>query len=272
MAIVGKHNVLELVRMQKTPYWKLFETANKRTSSNYIDQADFSQPDVDLDVSIENLRRCLDRLSSGSYLLVSYATRDKTKGGIDTMIEIEGIGRGMSAIGAVGSPGEFYADGIGKVTAENFGEVIEAKFKKMQDDLKRDQEQARLKAENVELKRALREKESGFNKGIMSIGAVAYGWMKDTPAGKEFIGMAKKAMFGMKAAGDANTTEDTEAEVMNDHPGVGSTEDAEDAIVGTLERLSKDNPDLVKQLKKLADLKDKDPDTFKMAVDSLDDM
>ena len=270
MAYQGKHNVLELIRTQKTPYWRLYENNNKRSSGNYIDTADFSDASLDVEISRENLRRSLDSLTTGTYVLTAYSTRDKTKGGIDTLIEIEGRSASAPAISGIGAAPEFYMEGIGKVTPENFESVIEAKFKTMQKKLQDEQELLNLKAKVVALEKQVEENESGFNKGVMSIGAVVYDYVKSTPSGKEFIGLAAKAMFGAKQL----------AASSDSIPGVGSIDTPsglgggsdEDRVTNALERLSQNNPEFITQLEKLAKLKETDPGTFEVAVGSLESL
>lgn len=280
MAIVGKHNVLELVRMQKAMYWRVYENNNKRSSGNFIDSADFSDSSADLDTSVENLRRCLDKLSTGTYVLVAFTSKDKSKGGIDTLIEIEGLSRNMAGIGSTGTAApEFYVEGIGKVTGENFESAIEKKFELMEAKLKKERELSDLKAENERLKKEQRLNETGYNKGVMTIGSVLYGVMSQTTQGKEFIGMASKAMFGLKKQSSSTTTEDIIDEDSEEYiagkaavNGTDDTTDNDERMIKALEKLSRNNPEILTQLEKLADLKDKDPEMFQSAVGSLDEL
>ena len=148
MAIVGKHNVIELVRLQKAPYWRLYENNQKRQSGNYIDQADSTDPNLDADISANNLRQALERLSSGTYVLVAFPTKDKTKGGIDKLIEIDGNGnRASAAINGLGQQAGLFVEGIGQVTSENFSEVIDARIKKVREEERREAEHIALRKE-----------------------------------------------------------------------------------------------------------------------------
>lgn len=262
MAIVGKHNVIELLRIQKTPYWRLYENNNKRTSGNFIDSADFTDATLDVAISAEMLRKSLDMLSTGVYVLIAYSGKDKTKGGIDTLIEIEGRSGGSSAISGMGTSPEFFMDGIGRVTSENFEAAIDAKIEKVRLQDKKDAEEAALKRELADLKKQVAENESGFQRGIISIGSVLFDVMKDTDSGKKVMGLASKVYMATK---DTSAVAGTNVTPLGDGGGL-SDQDRADAA---LERLATNNPDFVGQLEKLANLKETDPSTFEMAVSSL---
>jgi hypothetical protein len=260
MAIVGKYNVLELIRIQKTPYWRLYENNHKRTSGNFIDSADFSDATLDVAISAEQLRRSLDMLSTGIYVLVAYNSKDKTKGGIDTLIEIEGRGGNGAAISGINAAPEFYMEGIGRVTSDNFEAAIDAKIEKVRKEEKKEAEEKAIRLEVIALKKQVAENESGFQKGIMGIGSVVYDIVKNTESGKEFIGLASKAFLGNRNA-NISTIESV--------AGTSSEGNEEDRVTTAMERLAKDNPDFIGQLEKLANLKESDPATFEMAVSSL---
>ncbi len=265
MAIIGKHNVLQLIRINKTPYWRLYHNESKRQAGNYIDQADFSTPSLDIENSVERLRSTLDMLSTGTYLLVAFEKSDRSKGGIDTIIEIEGSRPGVAAIGSV-TP-EFHIDGFGKVTPDNFNTAIEAKIKAMQEEADKKRELERLKEENARLNAELRESESGFQRGVISIGSFLYDHVKTTESGREFIGLAQKVILGTRpAANQSQSVTGTPAEASS----VGTAE--EDRLASACEALSKNNPEWLAQLEKLAKLKETDPSTFGMAIDSLNSM
>lgn len=264
MAYVGKHNAIELLRTHKMPYWRLYENNSKRTSGNYVCQANFEEPGLDLANSLEDFRKSLDALSTGTYNLVAYTSKDKSKGGIDTMIEIEGSRAAVAAIGSTGAA-TFFMEGIGQVTADNLEEAIDKKFKKMQAEVAAANAQAALKAENDRLKKEVNEHDGGFNKAIMGIGAIAYSVMSQTPTGKEFLGLATKAMMTMSATG---TTTALPAAAN----AVGAATNDDDRLSTAVEALAKDNPEWLAQLEKLATLKQKDPSTFEMAVGSLDSL
>jgi len=92
---------------------------------------------------------------------------------------------------------------------------------------------------------------------------VVYDYVKGTPSGKEFIGLAAKAMFGAKQLGGSS-----ESPVVSG-TGAAGGEDDEERVTNAMERLAKNNPDFIGQLEKLADLKENDPGTFEVAVSSL---
>ncbi len=268
MAIQGKHNVIELARSYNAPYWKIYESEHKRTSGNFVAIADFDNPNLALETSMDKLRNDLNRLTPGRYVFVSFKNSTTSKGMMDTLIEIEG--GPSAAISGINAAPEFFMAGIGKITPDNFEEAIETKMKMIREEERKLAEQARLKAENEELKRQLAENESGFNKGVMTIGTIAYGMMSQTPAGKEFIGMAKRAMFtANKAIPGLVTTSPNEATESGEAIS-GTSED--DRLVSAVENLSRGNPEWLTQLEKLARLKEKDPATFEMAVGSLDSL
>jgi hypothetical protein len=266
MAIVGKHNVIELLRIQKTPYWRLYENSNKRLSGNFIDSADFTDPTLDIAISAEGLRRSLDMLSTGVYVLTAYTSKDKSKGGIDTLIEIEGrSGGSSSAISGIGTTPEFYMEGIGRVTSDNFEAAIDAKIEKVRQEDKKAAEEAAIKRELAELKKQLSDNESGFQRGVISIGSVLYDVMKDTESGKKVMGLASKVYMATR---DTTTVAGTNTGVTPSGDG-GSGLSEQDRADAALERLATNNPDFVGQLEKLANLKETDPSTFEMAVSSL---
>jgi hypothetical protein len=196
------------------------------------------------------------------YVLTAFTSKDKTKGGIDTIIEIEGAPSQVAAIGAVN--GGFHMDGFGPVTSENFETAIETKMKKMMEEQHRLAELQRLKDENKALKAELQESEGGFKKGIMGIGTILYDNLKDSASGREFIGMAQKVLTAVNGRPQTKLPQP-----VTETAAVGATEVDEDRLTAAMERLAKDNPDFIGQLEKLAGLKETDPATFEMAVDSL---
>ena len=73
MAVYGKSNVVEIVRMHKTPYWRISESAEKRAAGNHVVTADFEAVDLGLEYSIDMLQMSLSRLTPGRYLLSAFA-------------------------------------------------------------------------------------------------------------------------------------------------------------------------------------------------------
>lgn len=265
MAILGKNNIIEMARSHKAPYWRLYESEHKRTSGNYIATADFESLNLGVENSLEILRKALDTLTPGRYIFVAYKDNNTKKGGIDSYIEVESNGQN-AAVSGIGSAAEFYMEGIGKVTADNFEEAIEKKMEKMQEKLRKEQEDKMLRDEVATLRKQVSENEAGINKGLMTIGTIAYGMMSETPKGKEFIGMARQALFATNKI-TAAPGDQPRAEALGS---TGENTDINDErMIGALERLAKDNPDILGQLEKLADLKENDPGTFEMAVSSL---
>ncbi|MFZ4056964.1 MAG: hypothetical protein ACOYKE_02445 [Ferruginibacter sp.] len=259
MAIVGRDNIIELARSHKSPYWRIFESGNKRANGSYVATVDFDIENLGLEDSMSDLRTALNRLSPGRYLFVAYQNANTKKGGIDTLIEVEGTIRDA----AVGGFGGFHIEGFGAVTPDNFEQAIEAKLEKLEEKRKKEAEFESLKAENLALKKAAAEADSGLNRGILTIGSLAYSAIIKTPQGKEFIGLVKDTILGPKNALPESTVQSVS--------GTATIEGTDDEkFENIMVRLSNNNPDFLKQLEKLADLKDKDPDTFQMAVSSLD--
>lgn len=275
MAVFGKDNIVEVVRMQKSPYWRVMETVNSRQAGNYIATADFANPELGLEDSLGKLRDVLNKLTPGRYLLTSFYKSDAKKSGVDTWIEIESGNTRDASISGTGS--DFYLEGIGKVTPENFESAIEQKFKKLKEE---ENEKLRIKnieEENRRLKLEMREYDSSMNRGIMSIGAVVWNVMRTTEAGKEVIGMMGEfKKFNQPKpnpepqAADAPRSAYDEAEIVNDTSISGSANgNAEEQMQAALETLAKDNPELIAQLQMMARLKTENPELFNDAVDNL---
>ena len=269
MAIKGKYNVIELARSHNAPYWKIYESEHKRGNGNFVAIAEYENPALSIENSMDKLGRDLDRLTPGRYVFVAFKNNTQQKGMVDTFIEIEG-GNSVSAISGTGTTPQFFIAGFGTVTPDNFEEAIETKMKAVREEERKLEEQARLKAENAELKRQLAENEAGFNKGVMTIGTIAYGMMSQTPQGKEFIGLAKQAMFATNKI-IPGAIETTAPESTGEDSAISGTSDDE-RLVNAVETLGRDNPAWLSQLEKLAALKQKDPATFEMAVGSLDSL
>lgn len=273
MAVYGKENIIEVVRMQKAPYWRLMETIEKRNAGNYIATANFDNPELGLEDSLGHLRKALNVLTPGRYILTAFLKPDAKKSGVDTWIEVETGSAQRDASISGTSSAEFYLEGIGKVTPENFGSAIEQKFKKMKEEEAEKLRIRNLEEENRRLKAEAREYESGLNRGILSIGSVVWNVMRGTPAGKEVIGMfndLKKMNTEPKPAStvhrqDAAKDQYEAAEVVDESISGMAEKQMEEA----LETLAKDNPELISQLQMLAKLKTENPDMFNDAVDNL---
>lgn len=275
MAVLGKENIIEVVRMQKAPYWRVMETVNSRQAGNYIATADFDNPELGIEDSLGKLRNVLNKLTPGRYLLTAFYKTDAKKSGVDTWIEVESGGHAKDAT-ISGTGADFYLEGIGKVTADNFEQAIEQKFKKLKDE---ENEKLRIKnieEENRRMKLEMREYDSSMNRGIMSIGAVVWNVMRTTEAGKEVIGMMgdfKKFNQDAKPKpnpqpADAPRSAYDEAVIVDDSIS-GAGGNAEAQMEAALETLAKDNPELISQLQLLAKLKSENPDLFNDAVDNL---
>lgn len=260
--------------MQKAPYWRIIETNEKRQAGNYVATADFENPELGLEDSLGMLRSVLNRLTPGRYILTSFIKSDAKRSGVDTWIEVEGTSSAPAAVSGVTQPSHTFLDGIGMVTLDNIGEAIEKKFAM---EKKKEQEAERIKKleeENARLKAEAREHETGFNKGVLSIGSIVWNMMRDTPAGKEVIGMMgefkKMGTEPGAAAGSrpASSNGFTEAEVVDENVS-GTDGDVPQGMVDALDVLAKDNPDLVPQLQMLAKVKQDNPDLFQDAIENL---
>lgn len=272
MAILGKDNIVEMARTHKAPYWRIYESEAKRSNGNYVSSADFDNLNIGLEESLDSLRKSLGMLSSGRYLFVAYTSADKKKGGIDAWVEIESSGNNSAISGFTSGSGNgessFVVEGIGRITPDNFNDVIDLKIKKMVEEQNRQNELKALKEKISTLEREKRENDGAFNKGIMSIGAIAYGIVSKTKDGKEFIGLVRDTVI----SGRKNDNRQQQKPTDVTHEEVSSSQVDEDRIVSVLERLQKDNPALVDQLAKLADLKENDPDMFNNAIGMLNEM
>lgn len=275
MAVYGKDNIIEVVRMQKAPYWRIIETIEKRNAGNYVATANFENPELGLESSLSDLRRVLNLLTPGRYILTSFYKNDVKKSGVDTWIEVEsGSAMKDASISGTGAA-EFYLEGIGKVTPENFESAIEAKFKKMKEEEAEKLRIKNLQDENTRLKAELREHNNGIDRGMISIGSVVWQVMRGTEAGKEVIGMfnelKKMNSHGTKPQPqkqDAPKSSYEEAEVVDESIS-GNSSVAEKQMEEALETLAKDNPELISQLQMMAKLKTENPDMFNDAVENL---
>lgn len=282
MAIYGSHNIVESLRAAKTPYWKLYRSSQDRAAGNYICAADFDNPDLGVEQSCEDLRSMLQKQTPGRYVLTAYKSAKDTKGGLGADIEVENNGHntaaGSSAISGISSENKAaFVEGIGMVTLDNIGEVIEKKIKLEAERKAAEQRIKDIEAENARLKAEARDYDTGLNKGIMAIGAIVWGKIRNTPTGKEVIGMfseVKKIANGQPSTATGQPSPD------NGHPSSASDQrlsDTDAAISGeappeminALEVLAENNDDLVNQLVMLARVKKENPEVFADAIENL---
>lgn len=272
MAIAGKYNIIETVRLAKAPYWRLFENNEKRTASNYAASAEFSDPTLGLEESLMQLDRAIDRLTPGRYIMTAYAKPGDKRSGIDCHVELVS-GGGMAGIGSTG--GGFHLDGIGAVTAENFEVALTQKIAAMQKEERERLEREADKKLIRELQLQLRQKEAMWYKGIVGVGGLLYGQVIKTEAGKQFIGVAREFMQAAKQVDggtDKNAPTIPEAGQNTGIAGPGeqeATEEQNERLGAAIETLSTDNPEFLAQMEALAKMKAEDPETFQIAVDQL---
>lgn len=274
MAIWSINNIVESVRFQKTPYWKLFRTQADKEAGNVIASADFSNPNLGMEEALDLLRKALQRQTPGRYILSAYDKPDGKRGGVSSDVEVENNGiNTVSGIGAVAAEKATtaYVEGIGLVSLDNIGDVIDKKIAAIRLKEKEEQRIKNLEEENKRLKTEAREYETGINKGLLSIGSIIWEKMRGTTTGKEVLGMFSdiKKLSNDHQPSTANGQPSTD----NDELGIGSPSgdggDVPQAMVDALDVLAKDNPQLVTQLQMLAKVKTENPDVFQDAIENL---
>lgn len=265
MAIFGKASIIEHVRSMGLLYWKIYQNQNDKISGNYVASANFDIENLGQEVSMDSLQTSLGRLTAGQYLLSVYKKPGDSKGGVNTYIEVEGNGGGSAISGIGNTPAVFHLEGIGAVTAENFESAVEKKMQKMMDAEREKNERIALVKENADLKKQLRENEGGMNRGIMTIGSVLYGTISKSPAGKEFIGMAKDLFMQARTA----SVNPALVEGSDDPGEIGVVVNDEERLINAVQKLSKDNPDFLQQIEMMALVKETDPDTFNQGIEAL---
>jgi|CXWL01.1.fsa_nt_gi hypothetical protein len=277
MAIWGKDNIVETTRIHKCPYWRIYRTQTDKDAGNVVACSDTDNPNLGLEDSADKLRSALSRLTPGRYLMTAYKSASATKGGISTDIEVESNGANAQVAG-IGNSGSgqsgAYIEGIGMVTIENLGEVVEKKFAMMKAKEAEERRIKSLEEENRTLKAEAREHETGINKGLLSIGSIVWERIRGTAHGKEVIGMfneIKKATAEKNGSTvtkkDAPDSAYATAEVVEEK--VGEAGDVPQEMVDALDELAKDNPELIQQLQMMAKLKKEDPEMFKDAIEQL---
>ncbi len=274
MAIYNIHNIVESVRAAKTPYWKIYRTVVDRAAGNYICAADFENPELGIEASCEQLRTMLMMQTPGRYVMTAYRRVSDVKGGLGSDIEIEYKDAISAAkIGATEQQQQAYVEGIGMVTLDNIGEVIDKKIKLIADKKAEEARIRSLEEDNKRLKEEARENDTGLNKGIMAIGAIVWNQVRSTPLGKEVLGMVSQfnSATSEKQPGKSVEVQDkvySEHSVSNDDSAISGTE-APPEMVNALTDLSENNPELTNQLVMLAKLKKDNPDLFQDAIENL---
>jgi hypothetical protein len=277
MAVYGISNVVETLRLQRMPYWKIYRTQTDRDAGNVIAAADFENPNLGMEESCARLNDMLRRQTPGKYIMTAFKSPGQSKGGISTDIEVEYTGinnaSGIGGTAANANSSAFVVDGIGVVTPENIGEVVEKKFKELEQKKKEEERIRNMEAENKRLKLEARQYESGINRGLLSIGSLVWNMMRGTDAGKEVIGMINefKKYNGNAAAHtpapgaatDKPASEYEESNVIEPDEATGRR------MASALDTLAENNNELVQQLEMLARVKKENPDLFNEAVDNL---
>lgn len=272
MAIFGKENVIDMVRFQKLPYWKIAETANSKSAGNFVAKFESEVDNPSLDESLNLLRQALNRLTPGQYFFVATPKENSYKNNIDCTIVIENSNSPAQIAGIVNSGlnKPLYLDGIGEVTPENFSDAIAKKFSLMQKELEEKQKRQQLEEENKRLKKELEEKESGINGGLLSIATMFWPTLKKTPAALEIM---KVVSGGMKPQQNTVPTAQTLSGTET------TTENTEQRIQSALSGLLGDDPEnpaaqqkLADDLELLAKVKRENPDVYDMGLDYLTNM
>lgn len=278
MAIYLRNNVVSMVRASKCPYWKIYENDQKKTAGNFVASADFEVADLGINAATDDLQIKLGHLSQGRYILTSYEKNDGKRKGLDSWIELEALAGANqpSAISGVNTPAEFFMEGIGKVNAENFEDAIEKKMAGMLEKQRKIDEEIALRAEVALLRREARENESGFNKGLMSIGAVLYPHVSKTPGFKDLVAVVGTAVAQSNTANINGTAAPAAAEpgaeelpanhVEGDLCEIGGVHVEQARLFGALDKLGANNPEVLKHLELLANLKENDQSMYDMAV------
>lgn len=277
MAILGKENVLEMVRQMKSPYWKISENKQAKEQGNYVAKADFENATLGLEEGIDTLRNAMNRLTPGQYFFTAAKSPGISKGITDCIIEIQRDGSNVAGIGNTGAYSKpLYLDGIGEVTAENFEQAIEAKFKKMQDEADRKRKEHELADENKRLKTELAEKESGINGGLYSIGAMFWPQLKKSDVAKDMI----KTVAGMgMIPAEKKETDSNQGASYSPPPGELEGADPQSRIAAALgamlgddaENIAKQN-ELAEQLELLARVKKENPEMLDTGLEYLKSM
>ncbi len=266
MAIYGKNNIIEMVRLQQCKHIKICEVGNQKDGGNFIWKTDYENNDVSVEEVCGELRRCLDKLTAGRYHIIAQKTLNAQKGNISTTIEVESDGSRVASIGGIENNARPLFIGGTEVTATNINEVIKQEFANMQAELARKQTEENLKRENAELKKQLAEKESGINGGLMSIGAIVLPILKKTPQGKQLLAAVAGLGLSRMDVSDAPVT--TKEEVAS--IGEAEQEEAGNRIAAALEKLNTTNAlQLADELELLAKVKTESPETFNMGLDYL---
>lgn len=279
MAIYKRSNVVEMVRAAKCPYWKIFESDQKKTAGNYVCSADWDVADLGINAACEDLVSKLNALSQGRYVLTAYEKNDGKRKGLDSWIELEPL-MGASPIAGIGSTGQIdnkvYIEGIGNVSPDNIGEAIEKKFAIMQEKLRGEAELAALKLEVKTLRAEASQNDAGFNKSLISIGSLLYPIMSKTPAFKEVVGIvgditkaARSEGASMGVGSTADETPTPENHVEGDMMEIGGTQVNQDRMLAALDKLGANNPDVLLHIETLANTKVNDPDTYQAGLDFL---
>jgi len=277
MAIYKRTNVVELVRASKNPYWRIFENESKKAAGNFVASANFEDKDLTITASCDDLQQKIDRLSPGRYIIVAYERSDKKGAAVDSAIELESLHHGSSAINGTdtNNHSSFFIEGIGLVTPENFESALDKKFDERIHKMKEKERLVALEKENSDLKKDARLRETAINKGLASVGAIAYSQLSKTPAFKDVMGMMGQAMKPAETAVEPSSAQPAvgslpENHVESDNCEIGGTSVPQDRLFAALDKLGANNPDVLAHLEKLAELKQNDPDMFQAGIDFMD--
>jgi hypothetical protein len=269
-AIVGKDNVLYIVRYNELPYWKIFDNETKKQAGNFIARSK-AEDDLSVELSISDLDRALDMLQAGRYVFVASKKFDDKRGGIDTNIEI-GVSKGRSdaSISGTDAPKTVYhIAGIGELTPENFESALEAKMKKLLADQKAADELAALKAENQELKAEKANNDVWHRNGLIALGATAWPILKKTPAVAEFMGSIG-GLIGMAGGAPAGDVPASTAHAGDE--AVSGTGNEQEEIAVAVESLADGNPHIARDLAMLAKLRRENPELYSQGLAMIQNM
>jgi hypothetical protein len=276
MALKGIESTKAALRATKLVYWRIFENARTKGAGSFIATSNFDDADLTQDESYRDLSEALDRLGGGRYVLMGYK-KNTTHGGAQFESEFEVIPDYNRSTSTISGTSEFYVEGIGKITPENFLDAVDKKIKDQLQKQQEEKELADLKAKIKQLESDAKENDGTINKGLLAIGTVLYPMVSKSPHFKEVFSMvsgvmkqANNAAAPVANALGSTTTPAASAaaeHVEGDTCEIGGTKVQQDELFKTLDELGTDNPEVLQHLKILAGLKKNNPAMYNEAVE-----
>lgn len=277
MALKGIESTKAALQATKLVYWRIFENARTKGLGSFLATANFDDPSLTQEESYKEFSSALDRLGNARYVLLAYK-KNSTQGGAQFESEFE-VFPDYSRPASISGAQSFFVDGIGQVTPENFMDAVE---KKISDKLTKQAEEKRLadlEAEVKRLKEEAKESDSVINKGLLAIGTVLYPMLSKSPHFKDVVSMVSGVMkqvpagpqvLGSPALSTSETVVAATAaaeHIEGDTCEIGGIAVPQDELFSTLDALGSNNPEVLKHLKILADLKKNNPVMYNQAVE-----